>query len=56
MSCGICKSLYPEIVPETDDICGDCQAAWEDVDLHEVAVELEQELEQPLAPIAARRW
>jgi hypothetical protein len=47
-SIGISRTLYPSIVVEADDICRDCleEAAWEDVDLHQVAVELESELER----------
>ena len=58
---GISRTLYPGIVVEADDICRDCleEAAWEDADLDEAAVELESELErlqeEMIAVYAARR-
>ncbi|MBN1509491.1 MAG: hypothetical protein JW955_21770 [Sedimentisphaerales bacterium] len=58
---GISRTLYPGIVVEADDICRDCleEAAWEDVDLYEAAVELERELERvqetPIVVYAERR-
>lgn len=44
---GISRTLYPDIVVEHDDICQEClaESVWENVDLHEAAVELEQMLE-----------
>ena len=48
MSCGNCRTLYPGIVPESDDICLDCiqDGDSEETSLHDLAVEIEQELEQ----------
>jgi len=46
--CRVCRTLYPEIVPGIGDICGDClsEPDLKSVSLHDLAVEMEQELEQ----------
>lgn len=44
MSCGICRSLYPRILREHDNICLAC-GQEDEPDLHELAVTLEQDLE-----------
>lgn len=55
-SCRACRTLYPEIVPEADDVCQECLADWETADLDSVATAMLLELEsrRPV-PIAVVR-
>jgi len=48
MSCGICRTMFPEIVPETSDICMECQQndVYEQMDLSRAAAALDCELER----------
>jgi hypothetical protein len=44
-TCRVCRTLYPEIVPEVDDVCLDCRReTWEAVSLDQVASDMEREL------------
>jgi len=44
--CRVCLTLYPEIMPEVDDICRDCLSEPEidGANLYKLAVEMEREL------------
>lgn len=43
-ACGVCRTLYPGIIPEHDDICLACRGE-PDCDLDQLAVAMERELE-----------